>query len=85
MADTVRWSLVISVETDRAVRTYLAHRGMRKGDLSMFVEDAEVVPNPPLVEVSPDPGDNFLLALAVAAQAITRAFCRWGSLGVSRS
>ena len=40
MADTVRWSLVISKETDIALRSYLAHHGMRKGDLSKFVEDA---------------------------------------------
>ena len=40
MADTVRWSLVISKETDIALRTYLAQHGMRKGDLSKFVEDA---------------------------------------------
>lgn len=40
MADTVRWSLVISKETELALRTYLARQGMRKGDLSKFVEDA---------------------------------------------
>lgn len=40
MADTVRWSLVISRETDVALRTYLAQRGLRKGDLSKFVEEA---------------------------------------------
>ena len=40
MAQTVRWSLVISKETDIALRTYLAQHGMRKGDLSKFVEDA---------------------------------------------
>lgn len=40
MPDTVRWSLVISKKTDIALRTYLARRGMRKGDLSKFVEDA---------------------------------------------
>lgn len=40
MAETVRWSLVISRETDRALRSYLARHGMRKGNLSKFVEDA---------------------------------------------
>lgn len=40
MSGTVRWSLVISKETDIALRTYLAQHGMRKGDLSKFVEDA---------------------------------------------
>ena len=40
MSDMVRWSLVISKETDIALRTYLGRQGMRKGDLSKFVEDA---------------------------------------------
>jgi len=40
MANMVRWSLVISKETDISLRSYLAQHGMRKGDLSKFVEDA---------------------------------------------
>ncbi len=40
MSNTVRWSLVISKETDIALRSYLARQGMRKGDLSKFVENA---------------------------------------------
>jgi hypothetical protein len=36
-----RWNLVISTETDSALRQYLAAiGGGRKGDLSKFVEDA---------------------------------------------
>ena len=35
-----RWSLVIPERTDRAVRTYLARTGGRKGDLSRFVDEA---------------------------------------------
>jgi len=36
-----RWNLVISTETDSALRQYLASSGGgRKGDLSKFVEDA---------------------------------------------
>jgi len=35
-----RWTLTISKETDRSVRMYLAERGLKKGDLSKFVEDA---------------------------------------------
>jgi hypothetical protein len=31
---------VISKDTDISLRTYLARHGMRKGDLSKFVEDA---------------------------------------------
>ena len=35
-----RWTIKISQETDRDLRTYLAQRGMKKGDLSRFVEEA---------------------------------------------
>ena len=40
MENMVRWSLVVSKETDISLRTYLAQQGMRKGDLSKFVEEA---------------------------------------------
>jgi hypothetical protein len=36
----VRWSVVVSEETDRALRSYLARTGGRKGDLSRFVDEA---------------------------------------------
>ena len=36
----VRWSLKVSRETDLSLRTYLGARGMKKGDLSKFVEEA---------------------------------------------
>ena len=36
----VRWNLVVSRETDRTLRTFLGARGMKKGDLSKFVEEA---------------------------------------------
>lgn len=35
-----RWNLSIPDKTDRAVRTYLARTGGKKGDLSRFVNDA---------------------------------------------
>lgn len=35
-----RWTLVISDETDKALRTFLAQTGGKKGDLSQFVERA---------------------------------------------
>lgn len=38
--DTTRWNLTISKETDVALRSHLAQRGMKKGDLSAFVEEA---------------------------------------------
>jgi hypothetical protein len=36
----VRWSLKVSKDTDLNLRTYLGSQGMKKGDLSKFVEDA---------------------------------------------
>ena len=36
----LRWNLSISEETDRAVRTFLARTGGKKGDLSRFVDEA---------------------------------------------
>jgi hypothetical protein len=36
----VRWSLKVSKDTDLNLRTFLGARGMKKGDLSKFVEDA---------------------------------------------
>lgn len=40
MQATIRWSLKVSRDTDIALRTHLAQAGMRKGDLSKFVEAA---------------------------------------------
>jgi hypothetical protein len=37
---SARWNLVISQQTNVAVRRLLAQRGFKKGDLSSFVEDA---------------------------------------------
>ena len=36
----VRWNLSVSEETNRAVRTFLARNGGKKGDLSRFVDEA---------------------------------------------
>jgi hypothetical protein len=36
----VRWSIKVSKETDLSLRTYLGAQGMKKGDLSKFIEDA---------------------------------------------
>ncbi len=33
-----QWNIVISEETDRQVRSYLARTGGKKGDLSRFVD-----------------------------------------------
>ena len=37
---TTRWTVSVSKETDIAVRSFLAQRGMKKGDLSKFIEEA---------------------------------------------
>jgi hypothetical protein len=38
--DTTRWTVSVSKETDIIVRSFLAQRGMKKGDLSKFIEDS---------------------------------------------
>ena len=38
--NTTRWTVTVSKETDISVRSLLAQRGMKKGDLSKFIEDA---------------------------------------------
>ena len=38
--DTIRWTVSVSKATDIAVRSFLARRGMKKGDLSKFIEEA---------------------------------------------
>jgi hypothetical protein len=40
MADLTRWTVKVSKETDTALRSYLAQRGGKKGDLSKFTERA---------------------------------------------
>jgi len=40
MQQAVRWNLKVSKETDLTLRTYLGARGMKKGDLSKFIEEA---------------------------------------------
>ena len=37
---STRWTLVVSEETDRALRAFLGLSGSKKGDLSAFVEEA---------------------------------------------
>jgi len=40
MEDSTRWTVKVSKETDISLRSYLARQGMKKGDLSKFVENA---------------------------------------------
>jgi hypothetical protein len=40
MSIAVRWTIKVSPETDLSLRGFLGAQGMKKGDLSKFVEDA---------------------------------------------
>ncbi|MBV9037276.1 MAG: hypothetical protein JO182_22485 [Acidobacteriaceae bacterium] len=40
MSETVRWSLLVSKETDLALRAYFAQQGLGPEDFSQFIEDA---------------------------------------------
>ncbi len=40
MEHAVRWNIKVSKEIDLTLRTYLGAQGMKKGDLSKFIEDA---------------------------------------------
>ncbi len=40
MSEPVRWTIKVSKETDLSLRTFLGAQGMKKGDISKFVEDA---------------------------------------------
>jgi hypothetical protein len=38
--DQTRWTVSVSKETDTALRCFLAQRGMKKGDMSKFIEES---------------------------------------------
>ena len=40
LESTTRWTISVSKDADVALRTFLAQRGMKKGDISKFVEEA---------------------------------------------
>jgi hypothetical protein len=40
MTEMTRWTVSVSKDTDIAVRSFLAQRGLKKGDLSKFIEEA---------------------------------------------
>lgn len=40
MEDSIRWTIKVSKGTDISLRSYLAQHGLKKGDLSKFVEEA---------------------------------------------
>ena len=39
-SDSARWTVTVTKETDAALRTFLGVQGMRKGDISKFIEEA---------------------------------------------
>ena len=38
--ESVRWTVVVDKDTDIDLRSFLAEQGMKKGDLSKFIEEA---------------------------------------------
>jgi hypothetical protein len=38
--EAVRWNIKVSKQTDLTLRTFLGSHGMKKGDLSKFIEQA---------------------------------------------
>ena len=38
--EAVRWNIEVSKETDLTLRTFLGSQGMKKGELSKFIEQA---------------------------------------------
>jgi hypothetical protein len=40
MADAVRWNIKVSKDTDLTLRTFLSSQGIKRGDLSRFIEEA---------------------------------------------
>jgi hypothetical protein len=40
MEEAVRWNVKVSKETDITLGTFLGAQGMKKGDLSKFIEEA---------------------------------------------
>ena len=38
--EAVRWNITVSKETGLSLRTFLGSQGMKKGDLSKFIEEA---------------------------------------------
>ena len=38
--ELTRWTVTVHKQTDIALRTFLAQRGLKKGDISKFIEEA---------------------------------------------
>ncbi|PIP72117.1 MAG: methionine repressor-like protein [Nitrospinae bacterium CG22_combo_CG10-13_8_21_14_all_47_10] len=73
-----RWNLSIPEETDRAVRSFLARKGGKKGDLSKFANDAvrREILRQTVVDIqkqNADLGEKETVSLANEAVAWARA------------
>lgn len=73
-----RWNLSIPEDTDRAVRSFLARKGGKKGDLSKFANDAvrrEILRQTvvDIQEQNANIGEKEALSLANEAVAWARA------------
>lgn len=73
-----RWNLSIPEETDRAVRSFLARKGGKKGDLSKFANDAvrrEILRQTvvDIQEQNADLGEKAATSLATEAVTWARA------------
>jgi hypothetical protein len=40
MEEAVRWNIKVSKETDHTLRTFLSSQGIKRGELSKFIEQA---------------------------------------------
>ena len=77
---TTRWTVSVSKDTDISVRSFLAQRGMKKGDLSKFIEDAVKwrVLDQTMAEargkfsdLAPDALDSLIQEAVTATRAVT--------------
>ena len=73
MTDLTHWTVKVSKETDLAVRSYLAERGGKKGDLSKFIERA-VMKEVLRATVRDIPGDEVQAMIDEACTAVRAEF-----------
>ncbi len=90
MEDTIRWTVKVSPETDRSLRSYLGQHGMKKGDLSKFIERAvqKEILTQTAVEVkqrNADLTESQLQALIDDAVAAVRNEARKDARGTAKS
>ena len=92
MANRIRWNIKVAPETDLALRVHLAGRGLRKGDMSRFVEKlvllelfgddvAKIRPGDPDAELDLTGADVTDRLAAVAERMRLRVFEQAGITG----